>query len=98
MSNPPYICSYKIKNLSKDIKKFEPRLALDGGNDGLDVIKKIIYKSKTILKKKGMLALEIGTGQYKKVSQILKSHGFKEESLIKDYQDNIRCILNKLKN
>ena len=98
VSNPPYICSHQIKNLSKDIKKFEPRLALDGGNDGLDVVRKIIYKSKTILKLKGILALEIGTGQYKKVSQILKLQGFKEESLIKDYKDNIRCVLTKLEN
>jgi release factor glutamine methyltransferase len=98
VSNPPYICSHQIKNLSKDIKKFEPRLALDGGNDGLDVVRKIIYKSKTILNLKGILALEIGTGQYKKVSQILKLQGFKEESLIKDYKDNIRCVLTKLEN
>ena len=98
VSNPPYICSHQIKNLSKDIKKFEPRLALDGGNDGLDVVRKIIYKSKTILKLKGILALEIGTGQYKKVSQILKLQGFKEESLIKDYKDDIRCVLTKLEN
>ena len=52
VSNPPYIPVSQIKNLSKDIKQFEPRNALDGGNDGLDVIKKVIYKSTTILKKK----------------------------------------------
>ena len=44
-----------MRNLEDDIKKFEPKLALDGGNDGLDVIKKVIYKSKTILKVKGIL-------------------------------------------
>ena len=47
------------------------KLALDGGNDGLDVIKKVIYKAKSILKIKGTLALEIGNGQFKKVSEIL---------------------------
>ena len=93
VSNPPYICSHEIKNLSDDIKKYEPRIALDGGNDGLDVIKKVIYKSNTILKKKGMLALEIGYGQFRKVSQILKDQGFREELLVKDYRNNIRCIL-----
>ena len=46
VSNPPYIKRKDIKNLSDDIKKFEPKMALDGGNDGLDLIKKIIYKSK----------------------------------------------------
>ena len=39
-----------MKNLSEDIKRYEPRMALDGGNDGLDLIKKVIYKSKSILK------------------------------------------------
>jgi len=96
VSNPPYICTNQIKNLSEDIRKYEPKAALDGGNDGLDVIKKVIYKSKTILKKKGILALEIGHGQYKEVSQILKLQGFKDRLLIKDYQDNIRCILTML--
>ena len=46
VSNPPYIVRKDLKNLSDDIKKYEPRMALDGGNDGLDLIKKVIYKSK----------------------------------------------------
>jgi len=98
VSNPPYIKSADIKNLSEDIKKFEPKLALDGGNDGLDVIKKVIYKSRTILKKCGTLALEIGKGQQYDVSQILKDQGFTIKVLVKDYQNNVRCILAILKN
>jgi release factor glutamine methyltransferase len=96
VSNPPYIKSHEIKNLAEDIRKFEPRIALEGGNDGLDVIKKVIYKSKNILKKKGMLALEIGYGQFKKISPILKLQGFRDKFLIKDYRNNIRCILTVL--
>jgi len=98
VSNPPYVKTSDIKNLSDDVKRFEPKIALDGGKDGLDVIKKVIYKSNTILKKLGMLALEIGYGQYYKVSQILKEKKFKEELLIKDYKNNVRCILARLKN
>ena len=98
VSNPPYIKTSDIKNLSDDVKRFEPKIALDGGKDGLDVIKKVIYKSNTILKKLGMLALEIGYGQSSKVSQILKKQNFKEELLIKDYKNNVRCILARLKN
>ena len=93
VSNPPYIRTCDIKNLSDDVRKFEPKIALDGGKDGLDVIRKVIYKSKTILKKLGLLALEIGYGQHYKVSQILKDQGFREELLVKDYRNNIRCIL-----
>ena len=96
VSNPPYIARHQLKNLSEDIKNFEPKIALDGGNDGLDVIRKVIYKSRKILKINGMLALEIGNGQYKKVSQILKLNKFREKILIRDYKDNIRCIFSIL--
>ena len=96
VSNPPYVTQKDYNNLEDDIKKFEPKIALDGGNDGLDVIKKVIYKSKSILKIKGMLALEIGYGQYKKVSKILKEKKFKTKFLVRDYRENIRCILSTL--
>ena len=96
ISNPPYIANHQLKNLEDDIKFFEPKIALDGGNDGLDVMRKVIYKSKKILKINGMLALEIGNGQYKKVSQILKLNKFREKIIIKDYKDNIRCIFSML--
>ena len=96
ISNPPYITTKDLKNLKEDIKKFEPKLALDGGNDGLDVIRKVIYKSRSILKFKGMLALEIGNEQYKKVSKILSNNKFKTRYLVKDYKDNIRCVLSTL--
>tara|TARA_A100001011_G_scaffold295642_1_gene308012 strand:- start:2003 stop:2845 length:843 start_codon:yes stop_codon:yes gene_type:complete len=95
-SNPPYIFSREIKNLEEDIKNFEPKIALDGGKDGLDVVKKIIYKSKNILKIKGMLALEIGNEQFKQVSKLLKNNNFKIKYLIRDYQKNIRCVLSIL--
>ena len=92
VSNPPYVDSKDIKNLSDDIKRFEPRIALDGGNDGLDLIKKVIYKSKDILKIKGMLALEIGNEQIKKVSKILIDNNFRIKHVIKDYKTNVRCV------
>jgi len=93
VSNPPYIKSKDIRNLADDIKKHEPRIALDGGNDGLDLIKKVIYKTKNILKFKGMLALEIGNEQKNKVSKILLKNNFKIEYTIKDYKDNVRCLI-----
>ena len=96
VSNPPYVVKRDINRLSRDVKKFEPKKALDGGNDGLDVIKKVIYKSRSILKLNGILALEIGRGQYFSVLKILKQNGFKEVINIKDYKDNVRCIFSTL--
>ena len=93
VSNPPYIKSKEIRNLTEDIKKYEPRIALDGGNDGLDLIKKVIYKAEYILKIKGTLALEIGNEQFKQVSELLVNKNFKIEQTIKDYKNNIRCII-----
>ena len=93
VSNPPYIERNALKNLSEDIKKYEPRMALDGGKDGVDLIKKVIYKSKDILKIKGTLALEIGNEQIKKVSKILIDNNFRIVNIIKDYKNNVRCVL-----
>ena len=93
VSNPPYIRSLEIQRLAEDIKKYEPRIALDGGNDGLDLIKKVIYKAKDILKLKGLLALEIGNKQFKKVSEILLKNNYRIEHIIKDYKNNIRSII-----
>ena len=96
VSNPPYIKRSDIKNLNEDIKRFEPKIALDGGNDGLDVIKKVIYKANEILKINGKLALEIGNEQYKKVSKILRNKNFRIEHIITDYNKNIRCVISTL--
>ncbi len=93
VSNPPYIPSKDIKNLSRDIVGYEPRIALDGGVDGIDLIKKVIYKSNSLLKKNGLLAIEIGFNQYRKVSSILKSYKFREISKEYDYNQNVRCII-----
>ena len=96
VSNPPYIKRRDIKNLNEDIKRFEPKIALDGGNDGLDVIKKVIYKTSEILKINGKLALEIGNEQYKKVSKLLIDKNLRIEHIITDYNKNIRCLISTL--
>ena len=93
VSNPPYIPSADIKNLSKDIINYEPISALDGGLDGLDLIKKVIYKSNILIKRDGLLALEIGNNQYQKVSNLIKSNGYRELYKIYDFKHNVRCII-----
>ena len=93
VSNPPYIPSRDIKDLSKDIINYEPLVALDGGADGLDLIKKVIYKSNLLLKREGLLAIEIGYNQYQEVSSILRRHGYREISKEYDNNCNVRCII-----
>lgn len=93
VSNPPYIALKDMENLSKDILNYEPLIALKGGLDGLDLIKKVIYKSKHLLKANGLLGIEVGTDQYYKVSNILEKNGFREEHKEYDYNYNVRCII-----
>ena len=93
VSNPRYIPSKDIRKLSKDIINFEPLVALDGGIDGLDQIKKVIYKSNYLLKRNGLLALEIGYNQYRKVFNILRDNGYREINKEYDYNGNVRCII-----
>ncbi len=95
VSNPPYVKRVDLKNLVEDVKNYEPKLALDGGNDGLDVIKKVIYKSKEILKVNGRLALEISGEQKYKVSEILFKNNFRLENIIKDYNRIYRILISK---
>ncbi len=96
VSNPPYISRIYLRNLQQDVRDYEPKIALDGGNDGLDLVKKVIYKAKEILKVDGLLALELDNKQYLKVSKILIKEKFIVKDYIKDYRDNIRCIIAKL--
>ena len=93
ISNPPYIPSRDLKNLSKDITNYEPLVALNGGDDGLDLIKKVIYKANSLLKRNGLLAIEIGLQQYRKVSYLLNENGYREMSKEYDYGRNVRCII-----
>ncbi len=93
VSNPPYIKKFKIKYLDKDVAKFEPKLALSGGLDGLSEIRKVIKKSSELIKKKGIFILEIGFDQKNKVINLLKREGFYINSTEKDLANNDRCIV-----
>ena len=93
VSNPPYIKKNKIKYLERDVAKFEPKLALDGGLDGLSEIRKVIKKSSELIKKNGKFILEIGFDQKNKVINLLKKEGFYINSIQKDLANNDRCIV-----
>ena len=93
ISNPPYIKNSDLKYLEKDVIGFEPKLALNGGFDGVSVIKKVISKSSKLIKKNGKLFLEIAFDQRKVVENILKKNGFYINKVLRDFAKNERCII-----
>ena len=93
ISNPPYIKKFELKYLEKDVAKFEPKIALDGGLDGLSAIRKVIKKSSELIKKNGKFVLEIGFDQKNKVISLLKKEGFYINTINKDLAYNDRCIV-----
>lgn len=74
VSNPPYIPTQVIAGLDADVSKYEPHLALDGGNDGLTFYRAIIKNIHTSLKKDGLLAFEVGYNQSEDVSELMKPY------------------------
>ena len=93
VTNPPYIDKHKIKYLDDEVRIFEPKLALDGGIDGLSKIKNIILKSSKLIKRGGKLIIEIGFDQKFKVLEILKKNFFYVNKVVKDYSGKDRCII-----
>ena len=84
VSNPPYIPSKDIKKLSKDVKKFDPLISLDGGEDGLSCYRLIVKDLKRVITKNAIIIIEIGCNQSKLVEEIFKKNDFK---LVKKYND-----------
>jgi release factor glutamine methyltransferase len=93
ISNPPYIKNLDFKYLEKDVIKFEPKVALNGGLDGTSEIRKVIKKSSELIKNSGKLILEIAYNQKKEVKQLLKKNSFYINSVVKDLAKNDRCII-----
>ena len=93
VANPPYIKKFDIKYLERDVAEFEPKLALNGGLDGLSEIRKTIKKSSELIRKNGIFILEIGFDQKNKVIKLLKNEGFFINSIQKDLAKNDRCVV-----
>ena len=79
--------------MERDVANFEPKLALDGGLDGLSEIRKVVRKSSELIKKNGRLILEIGFNQKDKIINLLREKGFYINSISKDLAKNDRCIV-----
>ena len=93
ISNPPYINNVELNRLDDDIKFHEPKLALSGGSDGFRDLKKVIIKSKRLLKINGKLILEIGHKQKNKCSKMLNENGYYINQISKDLSGKDRCIV-----
>ena len=93
ISNPPYISKIGLQYLEKDVIDFEPKIALNGGLDGISVIRKVINKSSELIKKNGKFFLEIAFDQKNKVARLLEYKGFYINKILKDYSKNDRCIV-----
>lgn len=95
-SNPPYVCSAEIDTLEKELH-FEPRIALDGGSNGLIFYEKIIPLAAELLKNNGAIVLEIGEKQADSVKMLLKNNGFSEILIHKDFNNLDRILYAKYK-
>ena len=83
-ANPPYIPTAEVATLPPDIKDFEPRLALDGGADGLSLVRRIVEEAPSYLATGGVLALEIGAGEAPDVVRLLEARGFTSVTATRD--------------
>jgi release factor glutamine methyltransferase len=94
LANLPYIPSAEIPGLSREVKH-DPHTALDGGPDGLDLIRKLIEKMPVALHPGGLLALEIGSGQHEALTPLLQANNFRDIEALADYQGHIRFLIAK---
>jgi release factor glutamine methyltransferase len=91
-ANPPYIPDGEIAGLVPDIRLFEPGLALSGGADGLDVVRRIAREAPAHLEPGGVLAIEVGAGQAADVRELFVAAGFRAIEIARDYGRHERVV------
>lgn len=94
LTNPPYISSGEIEKLDINVQK-EPHIALDGGNDGLEIIRKIVFNAHNNLENGGFLIMEIGYNQGKSVKTLFTENGFTNVEVLKDLGNRDRVVFGK---
>ncbi len=92
MANPPYIPSSDVLTLDPMVRNFEPKLALDGGIDGLDITRRIVQEAPEWLEPDGILAIEVGFDQAPAVHELLATRGYADVARHKDYGARDRVI------
>jgi release factor glutamine methyltransferase len=93
VSNPPYIPTADIDRLQPEVRDHEPRLALDGGPDGLAVLRLLAAEAPRFLRPGGWLALEIGAGQAEAVKELLAAHAWEQVTVCPDFAAIPRVVL-----
>lgn len=93
VSNPPYIATAEIATLMPEVAKYEPKLALDGGKDGLDYYRILATTTLKLLKADGLLCCEIGHTQAADVASIFSAAGLQQRSIHKDLAGQDRCVV-----
>ena len=96
VSNPPYIPRADLETLDVSVRNYEPRLALDGGEDGLDFYRTISEKWREALVPGGPIRISIGIGQADAVLRIMRSQGFGDIQVVKDHHDIPRVVYGTL--
>ncbi len=97
VSNPPYVCSGEIAKLPKEVRDFEPGRALAAGEDGLEIIRRLVMTAKRSLAPAGFVALEIGAGQRPAVEMLFGKENFVVTQVVKDLQGHERVIVAQAK-
>lgn len=92
VSNPPYIASAEVEKLMPEVRDHEPRMALDGTEDGLYFYRRIIEEAGKHLVSSGMLFFEIGYDQGQAVSELMREHGYREVQVVQDYAGLDRVV------
>ena len=93
VSNPPYIASAEVEKLMPEVRDHEPRMALDGTEDGLYFYRRIIEEAGKHLVSSGMLFFEIGYDQGQAVSELMRTEGYREIQVVQDYAGLDRVVL-----
>lgn len=96
VSNPPYIERKVIPTLMEEVREYDPYIALDGGEEGLDFYRRIIGGAQDYLKRGGQILMEIGSGQAQAVSELLREAGFKEIDVCRDFAGLDRVVSGRL--
>jgi release factor glutamine methyltransferase len=92
VANLPYIPSADIAHLARDVREFEPHSALDGGLDGLELIRRLIHDARDHLRREGAIVLEIGHDQGARVADILQRAGYRDLRIHRDLGDRERVV------